>query len=70
MSGARFFREWDVLLCPAIATAALPHMQEGQTWERSLHVNNRRIAYNDMLFWPGMTCGFHLPASVAPHWLV
>ena len=61
-----FFRHWDVLLCPVIATPAIPHMQEGQVWERSLHVNNRRIAYNDMLFWPGITCAFHLPASVAP----
>jgi amidase len=24
------------------------------------------MPYNDMLFWPGLTCGFHLPASVAP----
>ncbi len=61
-----FFKRWDVLLCPVIATAALPHMQEGETWERSLVVNGREIAYNDMLFWPGITCAFHLPASVAP----
>ncbi|MGH7122390.1 MAG: amidase [Acetobacteraceae bacterium] len=62
----QFFTRWDVLLCPVIATPALPHMQEGETWERSLIVNGRQIAYNDMLFWPGITCGFHLPASVAP----
>ena len=24
-----FFQDWDVLLCPVIATAALPHMQQG-----------------------------------------
>jgi amidase len=29
-------------------------------------VNGREIAYNDLLFWPGLTCGFHLPATVAP----
>ena len=29
-------------------------------------VNGQEIPYNDMLFWPGLTCGFHLPASVAP----
>ena len=61
-----FFRHWDVLLCPVIATPALPHMQEGEVWERSITVDGRRFAYNDMLFWPGITCGFHLPASVAP----
>jgi amidase len=61
-----FFQEWDVLLCPAIATAALPHMQQGETWERKFTVNGRSIPYNDMLFWPGITCAFHLPGSVAP----
>ena len=61
-----FFKEWDVLLCPVIATAALPHMREGETWERRMTVDGRSIPYNDMLFWPGVTCGFHLPASTAP----
>jgi amidase len=61
-----FFRDWDALLCPVIATAALPHMQQGQTWERQVTVNGRTMPYNDMLFWPGITCAFHLPASVAP----
>ena len=61
-----FFREWDVLLSPVIATAALPHMHMGAPWERHLSVNGRRIAYNDMLFWPGLTAGFHLPATVVP----
>jgi amidase len=61
-----FFAEWDVLLCPPIATAALPHMQDGNTWERKMTVNGRTIAYNDMLFWPGLTGGYHLPASIAP----
>ena len=29
------------VLCPPIATAALPHMQQGETWERSVTVNGR-----------------------------
>ncbi|HVZ07062.1 amidase [Rhodopila sp.] len=61
-----FFREWDVLLCPAFATAALPHRQDGNTWERRITVGGREIAYNDLLFWPGLTGGYHLPATVAP----
>ncbi|MGE0224639.1 MAG: amidase [Acetobacteraceae bacterium] len=65
-SWSAFFREWDVLLSPAIATAALPHMREGQTWERRARVGEREIPYNDMLFWPGLTGGYHLPATVAP----
>jgi amidase len=61
-----FFEQWDVLLCPALAVPALPHMREDATWERSYSVDGRTIAYNDMLFWPGITCGYYLPASVAP----
>ena len=41
-------------------------MQDGETWERRMTVNGHEIAYNDMLFWPGVTCAYHLPASVAP----
>lgn len=61
-----FFREWDVLLCPVIATAALPHRQDGPTWERKITIDGEAIAYNDMLFWPGLTGGYHLPGTVAP----
>ncbi len=61
-----FFRDWDVLLCPVIATAALPHRQDGATMDRRIRIENREIAYNDMLFWPGLTGGYHLPATVAP----
>ncbi|MGH7043956.1 MAG: amidase [Acetobacteraceae bacterium] len=61
-----FFRHWDVLLCPAFACPALPHMQQGETWERRFTIDGRSVAYNDLLFWPGLTCAFHLPASIAP----
>lgn len=61
-----FFREWDVLLCPVIATAALPHRQDGATWNRRITIDGKEIAYNDMLFWPGLTGGYHLPGTVAP----
>ncbi len=61
-----FFRDWDVLLCPVFATSAMPHRQDGQTWERRIVVEGTEIAYNDQLFWPGLIGGFHLPATVAP----
>jgi amidase len=60
------FGDWDVLLCPAIATPAIPHISEDETWERRISLNGHVVPYNEMLFWPGLTCGFHLPASVAP----
>jgi amidase len=61
-----FFREWDVLLCPAFGTAALPHRHDGEPWQRRITIDGREIAYNELLFWPGLTGGFHLPATVAP----
>ncbi len=61
-----FFQDYDVLLTPTITTAALPHMQQGETWERRITVAGQSMAYNDMLFWPGLIGGFHLPATIAP----
>lgn len=61
-----FFRDHDVLLCPAFGTSALPHMQRGETWERKATVDGQEIPYNDLLFWPGVIGGFHLPATIAP----
>jgi len=61
-----FFQRWDVLLCPNFATPALPHMQDDRPWERRVTVDGQDVAYDELLFWPGITCGFHLPASVAP----
>ena len=61
-----FFHEWDVLLCPVIGMPALPHIEDRPAWARRITVAGHETGYNDMLFWPGITCGFHLPASVAP----
>ena len=60
-----FFRDWDVLLCPVIGAPTWPH-GTGPIWTRTLQVAGQTVNYNDLLFWPGITCGYHLPASVAP----
>jgi amidase len=61
-----FFRDWDVLLCPVIATPALAHQREGDMANRDLTIDGNTISYSELLFWPGITGGFHLPASIAP----
>ena len=61
-----FFREWDVVLCPVLGSPTWAHMTEGAVADRRLSVGGQDISYNDLLFWPGITGGFHLPASVAP----
>lgn len=61
-----FFEDWDVLLCPVLGLPAMPHMPEVPIWQRRVNVNGHEMPFNDLLFWPGLTGGYHLPASVAP----
>jgi len=61
-----FFEEWDVLLCPAAASAAFPHDQVGERHERTIPVNGKRVPTTDQLFWAGYSCCFYLPSTVAP----
>ncbi len=63
---ARFFEEWDVLLCPAASSAAFPHDQEGERHERMITVNGRPQSSVDQLFWAGLGSVVYLPATVAP----
>jgi amidase len=62
----RFFADWDVLICPAAASAAFPHDQKGERHERTIEVNGRRVPTTDQLFWAGYSGGFYLPSTVAP----
>jgi len=63
---AEFFREYDLLLCPAAASAAFPHDQKGERWERSVEVNGHRVPATDQLFWAGYPGMAYLPSTVAP----
>jgi amidase len=64
---SEFFRERDLMLCPAAASAAIPHDHSGR-WDgdRTIDVNGRRIASTDQTFWAGLASVAHLPATVAP----
>lgn len=61
-----FFSRYDVLLCPAAATAAFPLDEAGEPWQRTLTVNGRQQPMTTQLFWAGHSglCG--LPSTVAP----
>ena len=63
---AEFFRDYDVLLCPAAASAAFPHDHEGERHERTILVNGRRVPTTDQLFWAGYSGVALLPSTVAP----
>jgi amidase len=63
---AAFFERYDVLLCPAAATAAFPHDQKTERPDRTILVDGRPENYNDQLFWAGLPSLVYLPATVAP----
>ncbi|MEX2647817.1 MAG: amidase [Alphaproteobacteria bacterium] len=61
-----FFKDWDVLLCPAASSAAHPHDQAGERWQRTILVNGKRVPTTDQLFWAGYSGVVYLPSTVAP----
>jgi len=63
---ARFFQEYDVLLCPAGATPAFPHNQKGERWERMVTVNGKPQPSTTQMFWAGFSGMAYLPSTVAP----
>jgi amidase len=63
---AEFFRDYDVLLCPAAASAAFPHDHVGERHERTITVNGHRVPTTDQLFWAGYPGMAFLPSTVAP----
>lgn len=62
----QFFEDWDVMICPAAASAAFPHDHVGERHERKITVNGKRVATTDQLFWAGYSGCFLLPSTVAP----
>ncbi len=61
-----FFADWDVLLCPAAASAAWPHDQQGERWQRQITVDNKLVPTTDQLFWAGYSGVVYLPSTVGP----
>ncbi|MCW5749529.1 MAG: amidase [Alphaproteobacteria bacterium] len=66
LAWAEFFRDYDLLLCPAASSAAFPHDQAGERHERTIAVNGKRVPVTDQLFWAGFSGMVNLPSSVAP----
>ena len=63
---AQFFTQWDLLLCPAAASAAFPHNQKGERWERMIMVNGKAQPSTMQMFWAGFPGMAFLPSTVAP----
>ncbi len=63
---AEFFSEYDLLLCPAASSAAVPHNHVGERHQRTITVNGKEVPTTDQLFWAGYPAMAYLPSTVAP----
>ena len=61
------FREWDVVLCPAMPTPAFPHDHSSPIESRRIEIDGRSYAYLDaQIVWAELATTPGLPATVAP----
>ena len=60
-----FFTEWDIVVCPQMATDAFPHDHRPFA-ERTLSVNGIDRDYLEQLFWSGLAVNSYLPSTVFP----
>jgi amidase len=61
----RFFADWDILLCPIMATTAFVHDTRVPAL-RTLHVNGVEQPYFQQVFWSSLATLAYLPATVLP----
>jgi amidase len=61
----RFFQEWDIILCPQMATTAFLHDQSNMS-TRTLKVNEELQPYFQQIFWSGLAVASYLPSTVFP----
>ncbi|MDF1719571.1 MAG: amidase [Minwuia sp.] len=61
-----FFQDYDLLLCPAAASAAFLREETIPREHRMITVNGHDVEYNDQLFWAGIAGSVYLPGTVAP----
>ena len=61
-----FFDEWDVLVCPQMATPAFPHDHSPDLPGRTIEIDGEPHPYFEQLFWAGLVIGAYLPSTVFP----
>jgi amidase len=65
-SWARFFSQYDVLLCPAMRTTAIAHDHNPDVDARVITINGGPVPYADQFAWVQAVGVAYLPAAVAP----
>ena len=65
ISWSKFFQDWDILICPQLATTAIKH-DHGKMSERTIMIDNQEQRFFQQIFWPGLAVNAHLPSTVFP----
>ncbi len=63
---ARFFQDFDVMLCPVVQTLPFSHRHTPGPDQRTLTVNGVAQPYMDILVWVGLAGAVYLPAATVP----
>jgi amidase len=61
-----YFKDYDLLLCPAYPLAAHAHMHDVPTDRRTYRINGKELSHSHVLFWAGLSGMAYLPATAAP----
>ena len=60
-----FFEDWDILLCPQVATTAFEH-DHRPIDARTLKVDGVDQPFFQQIFWSGLATASYLPSTVFP----
>ena len=60
-----FFKDWDILVCPQMATSAFPHDHRPFA-DRTVMVDESIQPYFKQIFWAGIVVNAYLPSTVFP----
>ncbi|MAE97373.1 MAG: amidase [Deltaproteobacteria bacterium] len=60
-----FFEDFDIVLCPQMATAAFPH-DHSPFLSRTLQIDDTVRPYFEQVFWAGLPTVSYLPSTVFP----
>jgi amidase len=63
---ARFFEDYDVLLCPITPVVAFPHDHSQPQEARRLTVNGQERPYHDLMGWISFSTSCYLPVTSTP----
>jgi amidase len=63
---ARFFTSYDILLCPAMRTSAIPHDHNPDVDARTITLNGAPVPYADQFAWLQAIGVAYLPSAAVP----